>query len=67
MDAVAFVTRHWSPEGKDAPARLAARLASEPDAPPEDRRALADLYFEEGREREARQTIARGNARTRSR
>jgi hypothetical protein len=57
-EAVAFITRHWSPPGHDAAAALTAALRAQPIMQQESLRELADLYSEEGRTREAQR--ARG-------
>ncbi len=59
-DAVAFVTRTWHPEGHDAAAVLEAKIAGSGDVVPADYEALAALYQTEGRDREARSAIRRG-------
>ncbi len=51
---VAFVTRHWYPEGHDEATELAEHLAASGDATPEGYGHLAILYEEEGRDAEAR-------------
>jgi hypothetical protein len=50
---VAFVTRHWHPEGHDEATQLAEHLAASGDATPEGYGTLAELYEEEGRDPEA--------------
>ena len=67
MNAVGFITSTWHPTGHDDPARLAARLEADEGSTPEQWRELADLYFEMGRDREARRVIARTNRRFRRR
>jgi hypothetical protein len=59
--AVAFVTTRWSPKGDDVAARRERELAGATNARPEQYRELADIYFAEGRDREARATIRRGD------
>lgn len=56
-DAVAFVTRSWTPSGHDLATRLERHVAESGQATFEDYRRLADVYFEEGRDREARRTM----------
>lgn len=56
---VAFITRNWEPVGRDEPAELRARIERE-GGTPEQRRELADLYREEGRDREAREAARLG-------
>jgi len=53
MDAVAFVTRGWQPDGHDEAAGLARHLAASGDSTPEGYAHLASLYEEEGRDEEA--------------
>lgn len=60
-DAVAFVTRSWNPQGHDLAARLEAHIATSSAVTPEDYRQLADVYFAEGREREARAAMHAGD------
>jgi hypothetical protein len=52
-DAVAFVTRHFSPAGHDAAARLASALHARTSLSAADLQRLAELYALEGRQREA--------------
>lgn len=61
-EAVAFVTGTWDPVGHDRAAQLEARMQEAPQPSAEDFRSLADLYFAEGREREAQRTIQRSRA-----
>lgn len=56
-DAIAFVTRTWSPGGHDLAARLERHVAEDGHVSYDDYRRLADIYFEEGRDREARRTM----------
>ncbi len=56
-DAVAFVTRTWSPEGRDLASKLERHIAEDGHVSFDDYRRLADVYFEEGRDREARRTM----------
>ena len=56
-EAVAFVTRHWSPEGHDAAARLSAKLRQSAIVRDDDLRRLAELYAVEGRGREAQRAL----------
>jgi hypothetical protein len=53
-DAVAFITRRFSPEGYDSAARLHAQLKQAPARSDEDLERLARLYEVEGRTQEAR-------------
>ncbi|MFW5925537.1 MAG: hypothetical protein ACOC9O_00660 [Myxococcota bacterium] len=57
--SVAFITRTWHPQGHDRAARLREQLRRERPGNPETRRKLTDLYFEEGREVEARTLLRR--------
>ena len=66
-EAVAFVTRTFQPAGHDRAARLEQELRATPDGPPERFRELADLYFREGRDREAHDVIRRSTNRHRTR
>ncbi len=50
---VAFITRHWHPEGHDEATKLMEHLAGSGDATPEGYSKLAKLYEEEGRDQEA--------------
>jgi hypothetical protein len=52
-EAVAFITRHWSPEGHDAAAKLRAVLQRSRPVRDADLRRLAELYLAEGRTHEA--------------
>ncbi|MCB9596185.1 MAG: hypothetical protein H6719_25915 [Sandaracinaceae bacterium] len=52
LEAQAFITRMWTPEGHDDAARLAASLAETPE--PEGFERLAELLDAEGRANEAR-------------
>lgn len=56
-DAVALVTRTWTPEGHDLASRLERHIAESGRVDYEDYRRLADIYFAEGRDREARRTM----------
>jgi hypothetical protein len=56
-EAVAFITRHWSPVGHDAAATLAQQLRAQPVVHDEDLKRLAALYSDEGRTHEAQRTI----------
>ena len=58
-DAIAFVTRTWAPAGHDRAAELERHLAESGHVSFDDYRRLADLYFDEGRDREARATMRR--------
>ncbi len=51
--AVAFITRHFSPEGHDRAARLRATLRARKEVREQDLRRLAELYLAEGRVQEA--------------
>jgi hypothetical protein len=53
-DAVAAITRSWTPAGHDAAARLRAKLLASPAVPQAELERLADIYAAEGRAREAR-------------
>lgn len=57
-EAVAFITRHWSPPGHDAAATLAATLRAQSVLRQDGLNDLAELYAQEGRKREAQR--ARG-------
>ena len=52
-EAVAFITRHWSPVGHDAAARSTQQLRARPVVRDDDLQKLAAIYDEEGRTREA--------------
>jgi hypothetical protein len=52
-EAVAFITRHWSPEGHDAIATLRASMRAQDALRDEDLARLSDLYLAEGRTQEA--------------
>lgn len=58
-EAVAFITRHFTPLGHDSAARLHARLKHERTAQSQDIERLARLYDAEGRNQEARR-VRRG-------
>ena len=60
-DAVAFVTRTWTPKGHDLAARLEWKIAEGGHVTFDDYRRLADVYFEEGRDREARRVMRAGD------
>ncbi len=51
--AVAFITRHFSPEGHDRAARLLATLRAQKVVRDQDLRRLSELYLAEGRGQEA--------------
>ena len=55
--AVAFITRHWTPEGHDEAARLAAALRARSRVEQADLERLAALYAAQGRSDEARRTL----------
>jgi hypothetical protein len=57
-EAVAFITRHWSPPGHDAAARLNSALRNQAVVNDADLRRLAELYVQEGRTREAQRARA---------
>jgi hypothetical protein len=52
-EAVAFVTRHWAPEGFDTVATLRASMRKGGVLRDQDLQRLAELYLEEGRTQEA--------------
>jgi len=60
-DAIAFVTRTWTPAGHDLASKLERRIAESSTVSFDDYRRLADVYFEEGRDREARRTLRRAD------
>jgi hypothetical protein len=53
VEAVAFITRRFSPEGHDAAARLTAKLRSQRALRQDDLQLLSELYEAEGRRQEA--------------
>jgi hypothetical protein len=57
LAAVAFVTRHFSPQGHDRAARLAGELRGARTLRDDDLRRVAALYAEEGRMQEARRAL----------
>ena len=60
-DAIAFVTRTWTPAGHDLASKLERRIEDSSTVSFDDYRRLADVYFEEGRDREARRTLRRAD------
>jgi hypothetical protein len=60
QEAVAFITRRWTPAGHDAAARLAAEIRAQDQPAPSRLERLSRLYLAEGREREAKQVSSRG-------
>ncbi len=58
MDAVAFITRRWTPAGHDEAARLHEELGRSRNARSQDFERLAELYAAEGRDRESRRARA---------
>jgi hypothetical protein len=58
-EAVAFITRHWSPVGHDKAASLTQELRAQPVVRDEQLKRLAEVYSEEGRTHEA-QRASRG-------
>jgi hypothetical protein len=59
-DAVAFVTRSWHPAGHDLASTLEEKVAGSGDVTRRDFERLAEIYGEEGRDREARAAARRG-------